>query len=152
ASAPAEAAEPPVPKSATPPSGSTPGGRLSDTFTHSSSVVLLGQGSAAAPPGTRRKTYWQGVARVGVQVADALDYAHRNGVVHRDIKPSNLLLDARGSVWVTDFGLAKADDQPNLTHTGDILGTLRYMPPEAFNGRADARGDIYSLGLTLYEL
>src|SRR5262249_50761904 len=50
------------------------------------------------------------------------------------------------------FGLAKADDQQDLTHTGDVLGTLRYMPPEAFEGKADARGDVYSLGLTLYEL
>ena len=73
-------------------------------------------------------------------------------MLHRDIKPSNLLLDTAGVVWVTDFGLAKADDQGTLTHTGDILGTLRYIPPEAFDGRADARGDVYSLGLTLYEL
>ena len=78
--------------------------------------------------------------------------AHKQGILHRDIKPSNLLLDSRGTVWVTDFGLAKADDQQNLTHTGDILGTLRYMPPEAFEGKYDARGDVYSLGLTLYEL
>ena len=87
-----------------------------------------------------------------MQVADALEYAHKQGVQHRDIKPSNLLLDTQGTVWVTDFGLAKADDQPNLTHTGDILGTLRYMPPEAFEGKTDARGDVYSLGLTLYEM
>ena len=53
---------------------------------------------------------------------------------------------------MADFGLAKASDQPNLTHTGDILGTLRYMPPEAFEGKSDSRGDVYSLGLTLYEL
>ena len=53
---------------------------------------------------------------------------------------------------MTDFGLAKADDQQNLTHTGDILGTLRYMPPEAFEGKTDARSDVYSLGLTLYEM
>ncbi len=79
-------------------------------------------------------------------------HAHAQGVLHRDIKPSNLLLDTAGVVWVTDFGLAKADDQQNLTHTGDVLGTLRYMPPEAFDGRTDARGDVYSLGLTLYEL
>jgi serine/threonine protein kinase/WD40 repeat protein len=102
--------------------------------------------------GTRKLTYWQTVAQIGVQVADALEYAHRQGIVHRDIKPSNLLLDARGTVWVTDFGLAKAADQQNLTHTGDILGTLRYMPPEAFEGKSDHRGDIYSAGLTLYEL
>ena len=89
---------------------------------------------------------------IGVQVADALDYAHQQGILHRDIKPSNLLLDTHGTVWVTDFGLAKADDQQNLTHTGDIVGTLRYMPPEAFDGQADARGDVYRLGLTLYEL
>src|SRR5207249_704588 len=95
--------------------------------------------------------YWQGLARVGVQVADALEYAHKQGIVHRDIKPSNLLLDTRGTVWVTDFGLAKADDQQAITHTGDVLGTLRYLPPEAFEGKADARGDVYALGLSLYE-
>jgi len=66
--------------------------------------------------------------------------------------PPTFLLDARGAVWVTDFGLAKANDQQNLTDTGDILGTIRYMPPEAFDGKTDARGDVYSLGLTLYEL
>ena len=103
----------------------------------SSSVSLLGSGSRAGGRGGtgKKAAYWQGVARIGAQVADALDYAHKQGIVHRDIKPSNLLLDARGTVWVTDFGLAKANDQQNLTHTGDILGTLRYMPPEAFEGK-----------------
>jgi serine/threonine protein kinase/tetratricopeptide (TPR) repeat protein len=134
-----------------PQAASTPaGGRLSHTFTApSSSVVLPG---SARQRGGKPATYWQSVARIGVQVADALDYAHKQGIQHRDIKPSNLLLDTTGTVWVTDFGLAKADDQQNLTHTGDVLGTLRYMPPEAFEGRSDARGDVYSLGLTLYEL
>jgi WD40 repeat protein/serine/threonine protein kinase len=116
--------------------------------------------AAALPPGSggsslsgpRQATYWHRVARIGAQVADALDYAHKQGVLHRDVKPANLLLDARGTVWVTDFGLAKADDQQALTQAGDILGTLRYMPPEAFEGRADRRGDVYALGLTLYEL
>src|SRR5262249_18325505 len=65
---------------------------------------------------------------------------------------SNLLLDTQGLVWVTDFGLAKALDSGDLTGTGEIVGTLRYMPPERFQGQSDARGDIYSLGLTLYEL
>jgi WD40 repeat protein/tetratricopeptide (TPR) repeat protein len=73
-------------------------------------------------------------------------------VLHRDIKPSNLLLDDTGNVWVTDFGLAKADDGADLTHTGDVVGTLRYMAPERFNGQGDLRSDVYSLGLTLYEL
>jgi WD40 repeat protein/serine/threonine protein kinase len=96
--------------------------------------------------------YWQGVARVGVQVAEALAYAHGQGVLHRDIKPANLLLDARGDVWVADFGLAKAADGEDLTHTGDMVGTLRYLAPERLGGRSDPRGDVYSLGLTLYEL
>jgi WD40 repeat protein/tetratricopeptide (TPR) repeat protein len=73
-------------------------------------------------------------------------------VLHRDIKPANLLLDARGVLWVTDFGLVKAADFEDLTNTGDIVGTLRYMAPERFNGHADPRSDIYALGLTLYEL
>lgn len=116
------------------------------------SVSLPGPASDGRGNRNRKQTYWQGVGRIGVQVADALAYAHQQGILHRDIKPSNLLLDTRGTVWVTDFGLAKTDDKQNLTHTGDILGTLRYMPPEAFEGRSDARGDIYSLGLTLYEM
>lgn len=97
--------------------------------------------------------YWRAVARIGVQVAEALAHAHGQGILHRDIKPSNLLLDAHGTVWVTDFGLAKdTGDADALTRTGDLVGTLRYLAPERFRGRSDARGDIYSLGLTLYEL
>jgi serine/threonine protein kinase/WD40 repeat protein len=95
--------------------------------------------------------YYRSVARVGLQVAEALAYAHGQKVLHRDIKPSNLLLDMQGTVWVTDFGLAK-EEGSDLTRTGDVVGTLRYMAPERFNGIADARSDIYSLGLTLYEL
>jgi tetratricopeptide (TPR) repeat protein len=93
------------------------------------------------------------VARVGAQVAEALEYAAGQGVLHRDVKPSNILLDARGDAWVTDFGLAKAQaDGENLTHTGDIIGTLRYMAPERFEGHSDLRSDLYALGLTLYEM
>jgi WD40 repeat protein len=132
---------------------SSSGGRPAETPSPSSSAVVLpGQGDAPPAAGGKKHTYWQSVAQIGAQVAEALEYAHRQGVQHRDIKPSNLLLDTRAAVWVTDFGLAKVADQPNLTDTGDILGTLRYMPPEAFEGRTDARGDVYALGLTLYEL
>jgi hypothetical protein len=89
---------------------------------------------------------------MGAQVAEALDYAHKQGILHRDIKPSNLLLDARGTVWVTDFGLAKAEGSDELTRSGDIVGTLRYMPPERIGGRSDRGSDVYGLGVTLYEL
>jgi serine/threonine protein kinase/WD40 repeat protein len=134
-----------------PGSAGTPGADSGHASSLSSSSLTLPGGEQ--PRGkARRQTYWQGVARIGVQVADALAYAHAQGIVHRDVKPSNLLLDTHGIVWVTDFGLAKADDQQNLTHTGDILGTLRYMPPEAFGGKVDTRGDVYALGLTLYEM
>src|SRR5262249_21141466 len=124
-------------------------GRLSDTLSPSTSSVVL---PGARGSGKQRPAYWQSVARIGVQVAEALEHAHQLGILHRDVKPSNLLLDTRGNVWVTDFGLAKMEDLANLTLTGDILGTLRYMPPEAFDGRVDQRGDVYALGLTLYEL
>src|SRR5262249_52962458 len=83
---------------------------------------------------------------------DALAYAHAQGILHRDIKPANLLLDLRGTVWVTDFGLAKTADADDLTRVGDIVGTLRYMAPERFDGPGDSRSDVYGLGLTLYEL
>jgi WD40 repeat protein/serine/threonine protein kinase len=123
--------------------------RAADT---SATIHLPGQSGASALSDSGRQ-YWQSVARVGVQVADALAYAASQGILHRDIKPSNLLLDDTGNVWVTDFGLAKAQsDSDNLTHTGDIVGTLRYMAPERFNGQGDLRSDVYSLGLTLYEL
>src|SRR5262249_8682452 len=86
------------------------------------------------PPlgGLARPEFCREVARLGAQVADALAAAHAQGVLHRDIKPSNLLLDDRGCGWVTDFGVAKLVEEANLTSSGDIVGTLRYMPPERF--------------------
>jgi tetratricopeptide (TPR) repeat protein len=89
---------------------------------------------------------------VGVQVAEALHHAHQHGVLHRDVKPGNILVDEQGVAWVTDFGLAKLAGEPELTGTGDLLGTLHYMAPESFQGRSDARSDVYGLGLVLGEL
>jgi tetratricopeptide (TPR) repeat protein/serine/threonine protein kinase len=104
----------------------------------------------------RGKEFWRTVARLGVQAAEALEHAHERGIVHRDVKPGNLLLDDRGSVWVTDFGLAHLQHgEGSLTLTGDLLGTLRYMSPEQAAGQRggiDHRSDVYSLGATLYEL
>ena len=95
--------------------------------------------------------YARHVAKIGTEVAAALDHAHGRGIIHRDIKPSNILLDTDGRAWVADFGLAKSDSV-ELTRTGNILGTLRYMSPERFSGPCDARGDVYGLGATLYEM
>jgi serine/threonine protein kinase/tetratricopeptide (TPR) repeat protein len=113
------------------------------------------QAALTRQSGSDGPAFFREVARLGIQAAEALEHAHQLGVVHRDIKPANLLLDQRGNLWVTDFGLARLPNDPGLTLTGDLLGTLRYMSPEqALAKRAviDHRTDIYSLGVTLYEL
>jgi serine/threonine protein kinase len=99
--------------------------------------------------------YFDTVARMIAEVADALDYAHTNGVIHRDIKPSNLLLSPVGRLSLNDFGLARVLEQQGMTLSGEFVGTPAYMSPEQIAvGRIplDHRTDIYSLGAALYEL
>jgi WD40 repeat protein/serine/threonine protein kinase len=96
--------------------------------------------------------FYAAVAHMVAQAADALAYAHEQGILHRDVKPSNLLLDRRGTVWLADFGLARSEDDADLSQPGDVVGTLRYLAPERFEGPATPGSDIYSLGVTLYEM
>jgi serine/threonine protein kinase len=99
--------------------------------------------------------YFRRVAEWGIQAAEAMDYAHQLGIVHRDVKPANLLVDGRGNLWVTDFGLAQVQSDTRVTMTGDLVGTQRYMSPEQALAKRvviDHRTDVYSLGATLYEL
>ncbi len=124
----------------------------------SSTVLLPGgldRGTASTAVSGRASEWFRTVARLGIQIAEALDFAHRFGVVHRDIKPANILLDAEGNAWISDFGLARLQDDSALTITGEMIGTLRYMSPEqalSKRGVLDHRTDIYSLAATLYEV
>jgi serine/threonine protein kinase len=118
---------------------------------HTASASSDSLGSKARRDGA----FCRKVARLGTDAADALEHAHSLGVLHRDIKPANLLIDREGSVWITDFGLARFSGDSSLTGTGDVVGTLRYMSPEqalARRGVVDQRTDVYALGATLYEL
>jgi serine/threonine protein kinase/lipoprotein NlpI len=121
-----------------------------DTTIGKSQIHSSTSGSLASGSG-----YFDTVARMMAEVADALDYAHAQGVIHRDIKPSNLLLSLVGRLSMNDFGLARMLEQPGMTVSGEFVGSPMYMSPEQIAvGRAplDHRTDIYSLGATLYEL
>lgn len=121
-------------------------------LTDSSSEILGNADLVARLSKLSQREYIREACKIVANVAAAIQYAHEQGVLHRDIKPANLLLDGEGTVWITDFGLAKVNDVDELTQTGNLIGTLRYMAPEQFDGEFDERSDIYSLGLTLYEL
>ncbi len=102
---------------------------------------------------TEKTTFgFERIAEIIGQVAEALDYAHRRGIVHRDVKPANIIITPEGQVKITDFGIAKIE-KSNLTTTGQFLGTPNYMSPEQVTGDAvDGRSDLFSLGVVLYEL
>jgi serine/threonine protein kinase len=122
---------------------------------HASATVANSYASGTTQHSGRSRESFRTSARIAADVADALEYAHEAGIVHRDIKPANLMLDAKGSVWITDFGLAQVAADVGVTQTGDLVGTLRYMSPEQASGRrvpVDHRADVYSLGATLYEM
>lgn len=132
-------------------STNTPSTNTPTTSSSTSRIFSLRSDPSTLHKRSRYHNYYRSIAKIGHHVADALAFAHNSGVIHRDIKPANLLLDSKGDVWVADFGLVKTEDH-ELTQTGAFVGTLRFMAPERFQGKCDARSDVYSLGVTLYEL
>src|SRR5882672_702531 len=100
-------------------------------------------------------TWVQACCRLALQVAEALQHAHERGVLHRDVKPSNIVITPSGRAMLLDFGLASDQQADRITRTGSQVGSLPYMPPERVRGglsESDARGDVYSLGVSLFEL
>src|SRR5262249_9191503 len=142
--------------------GASPSGETTESHDLPSTATIASDDAGAALPGGELKAdslaglddapYHRSVTRVALQVAEALAYAHGRGILHRDIKPANLLMDLAGTVWVADFGLAKPVEGEDLSKSLDMVGTLRYMAPERFEGRSERRSDVYGLGVTLYEL
>ena len=112
-------------------------------------------GTSGSATTSRGRPYYRQVARWAADVAEALHYAHLQGMVHRDVKPGNLMVNRNGRIVVLDFGLVKTTDDQSVTSSGSLVGTYRYMSPEQIGAKrvpVDARADVYSLGATLYEL
>lgn len=147
---------PPQPASGGSPAASRASSRNDRGGSSPPTVPAATDASALSHSGiARQQADYRRLARLIAQVADALAHAHRHHVLHRDIKPRNLLLGADGHLHITDFGLARLLDEPSLTISGEMLGTPAYMSPEqidADRSLIDHRTDIYSLGVTLYEL
>ncbi len=136
------------------PAPDTPRG-ASRTRRPDSATVAETKTEVRSETSTARKSRYRWVAQLMADVADALEFAHSAGVIHRDMKPANILVNDKGRVWVTDFGLAHVATDTSLTRSGEMVGTLRYMSPEqalGSRGQVDHRTDIYSLGATLYEM
>lgn len=128
---------------------------VSNVGAHRSDVERITQLSADLSTECNKREVYRTIAHLMAQAAEALEYAHRQGIIHRDIKPANLLVDMNHNLWVADFGLAHLHSEQNLTRTGDLLGTIRYASPEQISGQRvilDHRTDLYSLGATFYEL
>ena len=139
--------------------GNTQSGHSADSAVDDMSIeqrlaalqALVETSDSGTDSSTQSESTFKWVAHVGSQIGDALSYSHSHNVLHRDVKPSNIIIDNGGVAWLSDFGLAKLDDD-GITQTGDFVGTVRYMSPERFSNQCDERADIYGLGLTLYEL
>lgn len=122
---------------------------------HHSDVERVTRLSADLSTECNKAQVYRSIAKLMAQAAEALEYAHQQGIIHRDIKPANLMVDMNHNLWVADFGLAHLQSEQNLTRTGDLLGTIRYASPEQVSGQRvmlDPRTDLYSLGATFYEL
>lgn len=138
--------------------GAEPAALASQGRTGTLAEARLKPASAARKLGSSSATdraYYRRVAEWTANVAEALDYAHEQGVIHRDVKPSNLLLANSGRLMISDFGLARATGVETVTASRALLGTARYMSPEQVSGDGppiDRRVDVYGLGATLYEL
>jgi len=129
---------------------------LRTALTHENQLVMVMEfveGETLANRLTRAPLSTAEVVNYADQVLSALSYAHKQNIIHRDIKPANMMLTPQGVVKLMDFGIARSSTDGSLTTTGTTLGSLNYMPPEQVRGEAaDARSDIYSFGVSLYEM